>query len=77
LRLASQIMVDKAHTVPRDKIGRTIGRINDGMPLAVNRALAVFWVWPEPEAMLIKSPLLVIPAKVGLSADERLSIQRL
>ena len=42
LRLTSQIMVDKAHTVSRDKIGQTIGRIDDGMLLAVNRALAVF-----------------------------------
>lgn len=42
LRLPSQIMVDKAHAVSRDRIGQTIGRIDDGMLLAVNRALAVF-----------------------------------
>jgi mRNA interferase MazF len=42
LRQTSQIMVDKAHTVSRDKIGRTIGRVDDGVLLAVNRALAVF-----------------------------------
>jgi mRNA interferase MazF len=42
LRQTSQIMVDKAHTVSRDKIGPTIGRVDDGVLLAVNRALAVF-----------------------------------
>ena len=42
LRKPSQIMVDKAQTVARSRIGRTIGRVDDGMLLAVNRALAVF-----------------------------------
>lgn len=42
LQRASQIMVDKAQTVPREKICRTIGRLDDGMLLAVNRAIAVF-----------------------------------
>jgi mRNA interferase MazF len=42
LRGDSQIMVDKPQTVPRDKIGPTIGRIDDATQLAVNRALAVF-----------------------------------
>ena len=38
----SQIMIDKAQTVPREKIGNTIGRIEDETLLAVNRALIVF-----------------------------------
>lgn len=42
LQRASQIMVDKAQTVPREKIGQTIGHLDDGMLLAVNRAIAVF-----------------------------------
>jgi mRNA interferase MazF len=42
LRDDSQIMVDKPQTVPREKIGPTIGRIDDATQLAVNRALAVF-----------------------------------
>jgi len=42
LRLPSQIMIDKPQTVARDKIGKTIGRVDDSTLLAVNRALAVF-----------------------------------
>lgn len=42
LRGESQIMVDKPQTVPRDKLGPTIGRVDDATLLAVNRALAVF-----------------------------------
>ncbi len=42
LRLPSQVMVDKVQTVPRDKVGKTIGRLDDSEMLAVNRALAVF-----------------------------------
>lgn len=38
----SQVMVDKAQTVPREKIGGTLGRLDDNAMLAVNRALAVF-----------------------------------
>ncbi len=38
----SQVMVDKAQTVPREKIGETFGRLDDNAMLAVNRALAVF-----------------------------------
>lgn len=38
----SQVMVDKAQTVPREKIGETFGRLDDNTMLAVNRALAVF-----------------------------------
>lgn len=42
LRKPSQIMVDKAQTVARDKVGNTFGRLDDETLLAVNRALAVF-----------------------------------
>ncbi|MBF0374198.1 MAG: type II toxin-antitoxin system PemK/MazF family toxin [Alphaproteobacteria bacterium] len=42
LRLSSQIMVDKAMTVRRDRLGETFGRLDDGTMLAVNRALALF-----------------------------------
>jgi len=42
LRKPSQIMADKAHTIPRDKIGKRIGRVPPETLLAVNRALAVF-----------------------------------
>src|SRR5512141_1597070 len=36
----SQVMVDKAHTIPREKIGETFGHLEDDVMLAVNRALA-------------------------------------
>jgi len=42
LRATSEVMVDKAHTVARDKVGRVIGQLDDAAMLAVNRALAVF-----------------------------------
>ena len=42
LRRESQIMVDKAQTVPREKVGSPFGRIADESMLAVDRALAVF-----------------------------------
>jgi mRNA interferase MazF len=35
-------MVDKSQTVPRDKIGKTIGSLDDATLLSVNRALALF-----------------------------------
>lgn len=43
LRKRSQIMVDKAMTVKRDKIGVTIGHLDAEAMLAVTRALAVFF----------------------------------
>lgn len=43
LRVACQIMVDKAQTVRRDKIGDRIGRLDDSRMLAVSQALAL-WV---------------------------------
>ncbi len=42
LQKPSQIMVDKVQTIPREKIGNTVGRLDDESLLAVNRALAVF-----------------------------------
>jgi mRNA interferase MazF len=42
LRKPSQVMVDKAHTIPQEKIGGTVGRLEEDAMLAVNRALALF-----------------------------------
>jgi mRNA interferase MazF len=42
LRVPSQIMVDKAHTIPRDKAGEAFGQLEARTLTAVNRALAVF-----------------------------------
>jgi mRNA interferase MazF len=42
LRKLSQIMIDKAQSIPRGKIGSRIGRLDDETMLAVTRALAVF-----------------------------------
>jgi len=38
----SQVMVDKPQSIPCEKIGTVIGRLDDEAMLAVNRALAVF-----------------------------------
>lgn len=42
LRKPSQVMIDKTQTVPREKIGSTIGRLDDERLTAIDRALAVF-----------------------------------
>ena len=42
LRVPSQIMVDKAHTVMREKVGQKIGRLDAAAMVSVNRALALF-----------------------------------
>lgn len=42
LRRVSQIQVDKVMTVPRERVGATIGRLDDATMLKVNRSLAVF-----------------------------------
>lgn len=42
LRALSQIMVDKAVSVPRERIGKVFGRIDDATMLAVSRALVAF-----------------------------------
>jgi mRNA interferase MazF len=38
----SQIMVDKPQSVAREKVGAVIGRLDDEIMVAVNRALAIF-----------------------------------
>ena len=43
LRKRSQIMVDKAMSVKRERIGKTIGQLDAEVMLAVTRALAVFF----------------------------------
>jgi len=43
LQERSQIMVDKAHTAPREKLGYVFGRLSESELLAVNRALAAFF----------------------------------
>jgi mRNA interferase MazF len=42
LRKKSQIMVDKAQTIARAKIGKTVGRVDDQTMMAVTRLLAFF-----------------------------------
>jgi mRNA interferase MazF len=42
LRKRSQVMIDKAQTVPREKLGELFGQLDDATMLAVTRALAVF-----------------------------------
>jgi mRNA interferase MazF len=43
LHASSQIMVDKAMTVRRERIGPVIGRLDDEMMLAVERSLALWF----------------------------------
>ncbi len=43
LRKRSQVMIDKAMSVKRDKIGSTIGQLDSASLLAVTRLLAVFF----------------------------------
>ena len=42
LRAVSEVMVDKAHTIVREKVGPKIGRLEDEEMIAVNRVLATF-----------------------------------
>ena len=42
LRLVSQIMVDKLTTVRRQRVGQTIGRVEEDVMLRVARALALW-----------------------------------
>jgi mRNA interferase MazF len=42
LHVRSQIMADKAHSVPRENIGEVIGSVGWEAMLAVNRALVMF-----------------------------------
>lgn len=42
LHKRSQVMVDKAHTIPREKLRERFGELDDASMLAINRALALF-----------------------------------
>jgi mRNA interferase MazF len=42
LRATSSLMVDKITTVPRDKIGTRVGRLNDEDLVRLNQAILVF-----------------------------------
>ena len=42
LRQRSQIMIDKIQTVPRAKVGPSLGRPSDDEQIAVNRSLMLF-----------------------------------
>jgi mRNA interferase MazF len=42
LQKTSEIMVDKALSVPRERIGDVFGRVSEEKMLAVSRSLAVF-----------------------------------
>lgn len=42
LRKPSQVMIDKAMTVKRDRVGPTFGRLDAGAIQAVTRSLALF-----------------------------------
>lgn len=43
LRATSQIMIDKAMTVRRDRIGKSFGHVDDATLLATNRSIALFF----------------------------------
>jgi mRNA interferase MazF len=43
LRLVSQVMVDKVTTVRRQRLGQTIGRLEEDLMLRVSRALALWF----------------------------------
>ena len=43
LRKPSQIMIDKAMTIRRDKLAEPFGRIDDETIVSVNRSLALFF----------------------------------
>jgi mRNA interferase MazF len=42
LRVVSQVMVDKAMSVKRERLGSPFGRLDDETMLSVTRSLAVF-----------------------------------
>ena len=42
LKKISQVMVDKAQSVPREKVGESFWRLDDAKMVAINRALAVW-----------------------------------
>ena len=42
LRSVSQIMIDKVTAVRRDRVGKPVGRLDDGTMIRVNRALGLW-----------------------------------
>lgn len=42
LNKISQVMIDKAHTVNKEKVGKTFGKIDSKTLLIIDRALALF-----------------------------------
>ena len=42
LKKTSQVMVDKARTVPSGKVGQVFGRLEDATMVSINRALALW-----------------------------------
>lgn len=42
LRSASRLMIDKVTTVPKTRLGRRLGKLNDEDVVRLNRALTVF-----------------------------------
>ncbi|WP_181706746.1 type II toxin-antitoxin system PemK/MazF family toxin [Chthonobacter rhizosphaerae] len=52
LRAVSQAMIDKLSTLPRDKIGPVIGRLDPPDMEAINRLLAVFLGLADPPSSL-------------------------
>ncbi|MGA2397387.1 MAG: type II toxin-antitoxin system PemK/MazF family toxin [Steroidobacteraceae bacterium] len=42
LKTASRLMVDKITTVPKARLGKRLGRLNDDDVLRLNRAMVVF-----------------------------------
>ena len=42
LKSTSQVMIDKVHTIPKEKAGKTIGELDSNTMLSINRSLAVF-----------------------------------
>ncbi|MFM8607404.1 MAG: type II toxin-antitoxin system PemK/MazF family toxin [Hyphomicrobiales bacterium] len=50
LRTPSQIMIDKAATLPREKIGAVIGKLDASMMRRVNQALIAFFDLEEDAA---------------------------
>lgn len=70
LRKRSQVMVDKAMTVKRDKPGEPFGRLDDETTVAVNRALVIARcetseLFDAIEESLHQIPLPVDPRRKG------------
>lgn len=42
LTRASQVMVDKVLTLPREKVGKAIGRLDEDLMIRITRALAMW-----------------------------------